>query len=138
MLSRLSLLLFLSRAVLSHPESTSKADGTDTCGTVERAYPNIEVAYPFSASYRATQTDYWNKACTRLSPSCIFYPASASDVVKIIDVLSANQEGFAIKSGGHMPNCGFNSVERGPLIAMSKMKKIQYNMDTETAKVGPG
>jgi FAD/FMN-containing dehydrogenase len=113
-------------------------DNPDTCVTIERAYPSIEVSYPYSSAYRTTSSEYWNKACTKLSPSCIVYPSSASDIAKIIDVLSANSEGFAIKGGGHMPNCGFNSVERGPLIALSKMKKIEYNAQKETVKIQPG
>jgi FAD/FMN-containing dehydrogenase len=114
------------------------AAGADTCATVERAYSLIELAYPSSGPYRTAQLDYWNKGCQKLSPTCILFPRNADEVAKIIDILSANDEGFAIKSGGHMPNCGFSSVERGPLIAMARMKEFKYDSDTKTVKIGPG
>jgi FAD/FMN-containing dehydrogenase len=128
------LLLLLAPPSLCANNNTAQ----DTCATVERAYPNIEVVYPYQSPYWAVQSDYWNKACQKLNPSCIILPTSTGDVAKIIDVLSANQDGFAIKGGGHMPNCGFASVERGPLIALARMKRIEYSEETQVVSIGPG
>jgi hypothetical protein len=90
----------------------------DTCRTVENAYKTIEVAKRGSPSYYASQNGYWNKALTKTKPTCVIYPANVRDAQRIIDVLGANTEQFAIKAGGLMPNpdfsrCGF-AVELDP------------------------
>jgi hypothetical protein len=139
--SLFSLSLLLQRVLCIQPQTISPNSTelpADTCATVERAYPHIEVAYYNSPVFRKTQSEYWNKACQYLNPSCIIYPADASEVSKIIDVIGANGEGFAVKGGGHMPNCGFASVERGPLIAFQRMKKVKYDREKQTVRVEPG
>src|ERR1700748_2988307 len=81
---------------------------TDTCATIERAYPSITVAYSTSSQFRQSQSDYWNKQASYMSPSCVLFPQNTRDVVRIIDVLGTNTEPFAIKGGGHMPNVLLN------------------------------
>jgi hypothetical protein len=80
----------------------------DTCRTVENAYKTLEVAKRGSQSYYKSQNDYWNKALTKTKPTCIIYPANVRDVQRVVDVLGANTENFAIKSGGLMPNAEFS------------------------------
>jgi hypothetical protein len=80
----------------------------DTCRTVENAYKTIEVARRGSNSYYASQNDYWNKALAKTKPTCVIFPQSARDVQRIVDVLGANTEQFAIKAGGLMPNADFS------------------------------
>jgi hypothetical protein len=83
----------------------------DTCRTVQNAYKTIEVAYRGSTSYYTSQNDYWNKALSKTKPSCIIYPANVRDAQRIVDVLGANTEQFAIKAGGQMPNPDFSRCD---------------------------
>jgi hypothetical protein len=80
----------------------------DTCRTVENAYRTIQVAHRGSAPYYTSQNDYWNKALSKTKPTCIIYPANVRDAQRIVDVLGANTEQFAIKAGGQMPNPDFS------------------------------
>jgi hypothetical protein len=80
----------------------------ETCTVVDVAYPSIEVAYPSSSAFSQSQSDYWNKASWYMTPTCILYPQNARDVARIVDILGTNNERFAIKGGGHMPNVLFN------------------------------
>lgn len=42
--------------------------------------------------------------CSALKAGCILLPQSAEDVSEMLKLLVANNESFAIKSGGHNPN----------------------------------
>jgi hypothetical protein len=83
----------------------------DTCRTVENAYKTIEVAHRNSPAYYNSQNDYWNKALSKTKPTCVIYPASARDAQRVIDVLGANTEQFAIKAGGQNPNPDFSRYD---------------------------
>jgi hypothetical protein len=83
----------------------------DTCRTVQNAYKSIEVAHRTSNSYYASQNNYWNKGLSKTKPTCIIYPENGRDVRRIVDVLGANTEQFAIKAGGLMPNADFSRYE---------------------------
>src|ERR1700760_3940909 len=80
----------------------------DTCSTIAQAYPSLNVAYSTSSLFRQSQSDYWNKQASYMSPTCVLFPQNTRDVVRIIDVLGTNRENFAIKGGGHMPNVLLN------------------------------
>lgn len=73
-----------------------------------------------------------------MKPSCQLYPKTAEEVASIVRVLGANNESFAIKSGGHSPNQGFASIAGGPLISTSKLNEVVYDEAKGTVRVGPG
>lgn len=88
----------------------------DTCSEVQASFPKIRVArasdsFAFGqlvTDYEASQAEYWNKAAGEQKPTCLIYPQTTQDVSNIINILNQNQERFAVKSGGHMPNKEFN------------------------------
>jgi FAD/FMN-containing dehydrogenase len=43
-----------------------------------------------------------------MTPTCILFPKTPADVVQIVKLLGTNDEKFAVKGGGHMPNVLFN------------------------------
>ena len=45
---------------------------------------------------------------------------------------------FAVKSGGHMPNNGFASIQDGLLISTQNLNNVIYNAEDQTAIIGPG
>jgi hypothetical protein len=83
----------------------------ETCSTVDQAYPSLTVAYSSSSAYSQSQADYWNKQSQYMTPTCILFPENTKDVMRIIDILGTNNEKFAIKGGGHMPNVNLNKYE---------------------------
>ncbi|RYP05144.1 hypothetical protein DL764_003998 [Monosporascus ibericus] len=87
------------------------------------------------------QTDVennWSQTCIA-EPRCIFQPASASDVGKLVQILDDHQVKFAVRSGGHSPNPGWSSIgDAGVLFDMSAMSTISLSEDGKVVSVGPG
>jgi FAD/FMN-containing dehydrogenase len=57
---------------------------------------------------------------------------------QIITKLHEVETLFAVKSGGHMPNNGFASIEGGLLISTKNLDQVDYDEDDQTAVIGPG
>lgn len=55
-----------------------------------------------------------------------------------MQTLVANNESFAVKSGGHNPNKYFASISGGPLISTSQMNEVVYDAASGTVRVGSG
>ena len=55
-----------------------------------------------------------------------------------MQTLLANNESFAVKSGGHNPNKYFASIADGPLISTSRLNEVVYDAASGTVRVGPG
>lgn len=106
------------------------------CATLDSA--GIDVEYPLSLDYSTDLTKYWSAACGDLKPTCIAAPSSASEMSQIITELRSVNTLFAVKSGGHMPNNGFASIEGGLLISTKNLDQVFYNPDDHTAVIGPG
>jgi len=109
----------------------------DTCSSVE-ALGTINVSRPLNPSYILEQTEYWSTSCSSLLPSCIIFPKTTAEVSSIIKIIAANNEPFAVKSGGHNPNRGFSSVSNGPLISLEKFDQAILDPATGIVDVGPG
>ncbi|KAI4195411.1 MAG: hypothetical protein LQ350_007224 [Teloschistes chrysophthalmus] len=74
-----------------------------------------------------------------LEPACIVTPKSAHEVSIIIRVISALETKFAIRSGGHKPTPGFNSVGGdGILIALQNLNSLSISADRNTVTLGTG
>lgn len=108
----------------------------DICATLEQA--GIDIEYPLSVDYSTDLTKYWSAACGDLKPTCIAAPSSASEMSQIITELHHVETLFAVKSGGHMPNNGFASIEDGLLISTKNLDQVLYNPGDQTAVIGPG
>ncbi|RJE20525.1 FAD binding domain-containing protein [Aspergillus sclerotialis] len=98
----------------------------------------IDIEKKWTAGYTSILTNYWSAACGDLKPTCIATPSSAQDMAEIIKQLHDVDDLFAVRSGGHMPNSGFNSIHDGLLISTENMKQVFYNDHDQTAVIGPG
>jgi FAD/FMN-containing dehydrogenase len=108
----------------------------DICLTLEQA--GIDIEYPLSLDYSSDLTKYWSAACGDLKPTCIAAPSSAEEMSQVITELHNVETLFAVKSGGHMPNNGFASIEDGLLVSTKNLDQVFYNPDDESAVIGPG
>lgn len=108
----------------------------DICATLEQG--GIDIEYPISLDYSTDLTKYWSAACGDLKPTCIAAPSSASEMSEIITELHNVETLFAVKSGGHMPNNGFASIEGGLLISTKNLNQVFYHPEDQTAVIGPG
>lgn len=108
----------------------------DICSTL--AAGGIDIEYPLSLDYSSDLTKYWSAACGDLKPTCIAAPSSAAEMSQVIKELHNVDTLFAVKSGGHMPNNGFASIQDGLLVSTKNLDQVFYNPDDETAIIGPG
>ncbi|KAJ6104054.1 hypothetical protein N7523_010374 [Penicillium sp. IBT 18751x] len=112
------------------------ATHANICSTLEQA--GIDIEYPLTLDYSSDLTKYWSAACSDLKPTCIAAPASAEEMSHVITELHNFDTLFAVKSGGHMPNNGFASIQDGLLVSTKNLDQVFYNPDDETAVIGPG
>lgn len=109
----------------------------DTCSEIS-ANTDTEVSSPLQLAYTAEQSEYWSASCSALKPSCIIFPRTVAEVAAVFRVLSANNETFAVKSGGHSPNNYYASVNGGPLISTQNLDHVLLDPATGIVDVGPG
>ncbi|KAL1961450.1 hypothetical protein VTO42DRAFT_178 [Malbranchea cinnamomea] len=98
----------------------------------------FDVDKPLSLDYEKEQANYWSQACSAMRPRCILAPGSAEQVAEIVTALHETNDLFAVKSGGHMPNNGFASIDGGILISTKNLDQAVYDSHTKTVIAGPG
>ena len=108
----------------------------DICSKLKAG--GIQVEEPFTLSYSIDLRRYWSAACGDLRPSCIVAPSSALEMSQVVKELHHFETLFAVKSGGHMPNNGFASIQDGLLISTKNLDQVLYSSDNQTAVIGPG
>ncbi|KAH9434342.1 hypothetical protein MCOR02_006354 [Pyricularia oryzae] len=112
---------------------------SQTCDIVNNQRASIQSLSKNDGDYKTEQDHYWSTACGDLKPSCILKPKDAQELSFIMQTLQANNETFAVKSGGHNPNNYFASVQDGPLISTTALNPgVVYNAENNTVTVGPG
>ncbi|KAK7996415.1 hypothetical protein PG989_004455 [Apiospora arundinis] len=81
---------------------------------------------------------HWSDACD-LEPYCIFTPTTSEDVSDLIKIVTQFQVKFAVRSGGHSPNPGWNGVDgRGVLFDLAGLNRLSVSVDGSVASFGPG
>ncbi|KAJ5531951.1 hypothetical protein N7494_008503 [Penicillium frequentans] len=116
--------------------SVASVAKADICSAL--AQGGISIEYPLTLDYTSALSDYWSAACGDLKPTCIAAPSSAAEMSQIITKLHDFETLFAVKSGGHMPNNGFASIEGGLLISTKNLDQVDYDENEQTAVIGPG
>lgn len=108
----------------------------DVCSSL--AEKGVPVDKPLSPAYEEEQLNYWSEACSAMRPTCIVAPESAEQVAEAVAALRETNDLFAIKSGGHMPNNHFASIDGGILISTKNLDQAIYDSETKTVIAGPG
>ncbi|KAL2821471.1 hypothetical protein BJX63DRAFT_378188 [Aspergillus granulosus] len=101
-----------------------------------------KVSLPNTATYNTSLSTYFAQQNALLHPSCIVHPSNTQDVSKALQALtSLNQNQhcpFALRSGGHAYNTGFNNVEHGVTIDLSNLASISLSDDRDIVSIGTG
>ncbi|KAL5606920.1 hypothetical protein BROUX41_003296 [Berkeleyomyces rouxiae] len=109
----------------------------DVCDTI-RGTTDITVKDRWSLTFIKENLGYWSTRCAGMTPSCMIIPTTVEQVSQAMQLLSASGETFAIKSGGHNSNCGWSSVDGGPLLFMGEFNEVTLDKETETVRLGGG
>lgn len=95
------------------------------------------ILLPADADYATRIGSYWcNNA--KLKPACILQPRSASEESKAVKALVQARQVFAVRAGGHMNWAGSNNMDGGVTIDLGLLHSAQYNVHTQTTRLGPG
>lgn len=104
---------------------------------------SVHVSFPFILQQIAKQS--LNKKCNLYrsatawnSPTCIYTPANAENVIFAVKVLGFTGSKYAIRSGGHSPLAAWANIDKGILISMSNITDLAYDAGTESVRVGFG
>ncbi|OLN81263.1 Bifunctional solanapyrone synthase 4 [Colletotrichum chlorophyti] len=108
------------------------------CGALSLRYPK-QTFYAGSERYAyETQTQYWS-ATAYDTPACVFVPQDAQQVSFAVTTLTLSLTRFAVRSGGHMPVVGYNSIgATGVLLSTSNLTTLALSADKSTVSVGAG
>lgn len=108
----------------------------DLCSKLDNQ--NVKVQKQLSIDYTSELHNYWSVACGDLKPTCIVFPSSAEEMAQVVKELHDVDDLFAVKSGGHMPNNGFASIQDGILVSTKELNQVVYHEEDKTADIGPG
>lgn len=95
------------------------------------------VIQPHCTAYKEREESYWSNTA-KIEPVCIIRPTCSDEVSRIIQLLVARSEQFAVRSGGHMHCIGSNNIRRGVTIDLSLLDFVKYDSVSKTVHVGPG
>ena len=108
------------------------------CSILQLRYPK-QTFFEGSSGYTyETQTQYWS-ATAYDHPACVFVPQNAKQVSFAVTTLTLTLTKFAVRSGGHMPVQGYNSIgSSGVLLSNSNLTTLALSDDKATVSVGAG
>ncbi|KAF4874997.1 Bifunctional solanapyrone synthase [Colletotrichum siamense] len=123
-----------SSAIVASLPGSEKA----ACSVLSKKYP-AQTFFNGSAGYTyETQTQYWS-ATAYNSPACVFVPQNAQQVSFAVTTLTLSLTKFALRSGGHMPVVGYNSIgSSGVLLSTANLTTLAVSDDKATVSVGAG
>ncbi|KAK1772874.1 cytochrome P450 [Phialemonium atrogriseum] len=137
MLSRLfSLSLLGSLVHASCPASNRTAAAIAACNALAASFPT-QLYLPNTTDFIDQAAAIWSQTCL-ITPNCVLEAGSASDVATAVKLINAAGSEFAVRSGGHMPVPGAQSVQPGVMISMSGLNQNTLNTDKSVASIGPG
>jgi hypothetical protein len=141
LVSSLSLSLFglglgLVSATPSLGDAKSQAAASKACARLTAAFAQDVFALN-TTEYLNQSTNIWSVTCI-FQPNCVFQPTTAQELSQGIQIIKAAGSKFSVRSGGHMPVPGAQSVEPGVFISMSGLNQKTLHPSTGTISIGPG
>ncbi|KAK8008139.1 oxidoreductase [Apiospora marii] len=112
-------------------------DLASCCDALSSALPG-NVFLPNSTTYLDANSHRWSGTASSLQPNCVVLPTCTEDVATAMQVLTQNQCLFAVKSGGHMAVAGFNNIDDGVTLDLSRINTVEVSPDLRTSRLGAG
>ncbi|CAG8980501.1 hypothetical protein HYALB_00013102 [Hymenoscyphus albidus] len=106
------------------------------CQQIEHEF-SVATILPSDPQYQNISHIHWSQTSWK-TPFCIFQPDCVEDLQKVIPRLVAENVQFAIRSGGHMTMPGAANIDRGVLIDLQRLDKVEYNAERNVVVIGTG
>ncbi|KAI7204840.1 hypothetical protein KC316_g510 [Hortaea werneckii] len=123
---------------------TAETSCSHVCQILSQGLPGQVVTPEQQIEYNAFNADRWSD--TAILPNrCIVFPASAAQVAFTLQVLVGDPTehaaavcNFAVTSGGHSPNVGFNDIDGGVSIDLRRINTTAIAQDRSLVSLGSG
>ncbi|PTB34724.1 uncharacterized protein TrAFT101_010774 [Trichoderma asperellum] len=124
-------------AAATGPVSAIAGSQKIACKLLSLTHPD-HTFFEGSDNYKyETQTQYWSSTAYN-TPACVFVPLNAQQLSFAVTTLTLTSTKFAVRSGGHMPVQGYNSIgSSGVLLSNSNLSTLALSHDHATVSVGP-
>lgn len=97
------------------------------------------MVFESNSTYVNSQKSYWALQQSKLIPSCIIVPSTASEVSDAISIISTIEScNFAVKGAGHGTAVGAANIDGGVKFDMTHLNKIETNSEGTVTKIGAG
>ncbi|RYP48697.1 hypothetical protein DL768_005477 [Monosporascus sp. mg162] len=121
-----------------YPATSAPTIVAQTCKQLRGDLGATLITLPSDPQYEELSEVNWSQTAWK-EPSCIARPGCASDVQRLVRVLTANRVPFAIRSGGHSVNPFDANIDSpGVLIALDRLNQTTYDAGRGVAAIGPG
>ncbi|CAI7653218.1 unnamed protein product [Penicillium pancosmium] len=127
---------FLSILAAALAFGTSATGSKPACAQLAATFPD-HITVSGTKSYTTKIDAVWSQTCIE-DAFCVLEPRTARDVSTAIGILRKTKAKFAVRSGGHMPKSGANSISDGVLISLTYLNILDLKPDHKVAHVGPG
>ncbi|KAL4875230.1 6-hydroxy-D-nicotine oxidase [Aspergillus karnatakaensis] len=109
-----------------------------TMGAFKHLFPDRAITPEAGPAFQAAQNQPWSQTCWQPA-ACYVQLRSADEVSTALEILRDTRLRFAIRSGGHNPNPGFNSTgEKGVVLDISGLQTRKLSNDRSIARIGAG
>ncbi|KAI0163980.1 hypothetical protein GGR57DRAFT_271805 [Xylariaceae sp. FL1272] len=137
----LSIILAVSSAVAEVStrftrRSGNVSPGGRACTRLSSMFPD-NVFWPPSEEFTAQSQALFSETCI-LSPTCTFEPSSSVMLAEAVKIFKSERSKFSVRSGGHMPVPGAQSVDAGVMVSMSRLNQKTLSKAKTIASLGPG
>ncbi|KAK2615942.1 hypothetical protein N8I77_002663 [Diaporthe amygdali] len=94
-----------------------------------------QILLPSNGEYTERIDSYWCNSA-KVHPACILRPRSSLEVAAAVKALAVADQFFAVRAGGH-GNAANNNIDGGVTIDLGLLNTTEYDVDAETASIGP-
>ncbi|KAH8144816.1 uncharacterized protein LAJ45_11153 [Morchella importuna] len=116
----------------------AEGDNVDiSCSLLSLLFPESTVLPGAEAVYTSKVGINWSVRA-HLTPTCIFSPNATSAAATGVKIAAFLNTPFAIRSGGHTPDPGAASIERGVLFSLENLNEVTVDHENGVARIGPG
>ncbi|OAA63962.1 FAD binding domain protein [Cordyceps fumosorosea ARSEF 2679] len=129
----------LSLLVSAAAQAAGQAEEASTADCCRSLADKVKSIYhgPSASDYNELVTARWSITSMQ-HPGCVVTPTSARDMSVIVKELAKKNCRFAVKSGGHNPNPGFNNIDRGVSIDLRGLNSTSLSQSRSYVSLGTG
>ncbi|SPN99250.1 uncharacterized protein DNG_02287 [Cephalotrichum gorgonifer] len=117
-------------------DSVATESAAAASNLLRAAFPGRDLTHHDDMGFEAEVRKPWSQTCWIPSTAYVSL-ATSQEVADALAIIQKTGSKFAIRGGGHNPNAGFNSIENGVVLDLSRLKSKTLEEDG-VAHIGAG